>query len=118
MEHLDDFWELWTDERAVLWSGHEVRRTREKAAALMLEVLPSAKNPNIDKFAILLRPIPQNSEPWTNAQGKPKMIGLVGTNRMSDHGLETGYCINPKYWGKGYAGEAFSAFFEALLELT
>ena len=42
----------------------------------------------------------------------PKMIGLVGTNRNSPQGLETGYCVNIKYWGKGYAGEAFKAFLE------
>ena len=72
--------------------------------------LPTPDNPKIDKFAILLRPVPENPEPYINAQGKPKMVGLVGTNRMSDHGLETGYCMNIKYWGRGYAGEAFAAF--------
>jgi hypothetical protein len=69
----------------------------------MLGVLPSGKNPDIDKFAILLRPNSENPEPWTNAKGRPKMIGLVGTNRISDQGLETGYFLNKRYWGKGYA---------------
>lgn len=84
----------------------------------MVEVLPSAKNPNIDKFAILLRPLHQNPEPWTNAQGNPKMIGLVGTNRMSDHDLETGYCINTKYWGPWICWRSILCFLETLLELT
>jgi RimJ/RimL family protein N-acetyltransferase len=35
---------------------------------------------------------------------------LVGTNRDSPHGLETGYCINIAYWGHGYASEGFAAF--------
>ena len=35
---------------------------------------------------------------------------MVGTNRYSDQGMETGYCLNIKYWGKGYAGEAFTGF--------
>ncbi|KAF4633818.1 hypothetical protein G7Y89_g4310 [Cudoniella acicularis] len=109
-EHFDDFWELWNDENVLLWSPQKVKTTREEAFEWMKETLPNDKNPNIDKFAILLRPIPENPEPWTNSSGKPKMIGLVGTNRMSDQGLETGYCINIKYWGKGYAGEAFTAF--------
>lgn len=74
--------------------------------------MPSPENPDIDKYAILLRPMEGNPEPYLNAQGRPKMIGMVGTNRYSDEGLETGYCINLKYWGKGYAGEAFAGFLE------
>lgn len=38
------------------------------------------------------------------------MIGLTGTNRWSEQGLETGYILNMKYWGRGYAGEAFRCF--------
>jgi len=93
-----------------LYSSISSKTTREDALLFMLDVLPSAKNPNIDKFAILLRPIPENPQPWSNAKEKPKMIGLVGTNRMSDQGLETGYFFNKKYWGQGYATEAFAAF--------
>jgi RimJ/RimL family protein N-acetyltransferase len=59
---------------------------------------------------MLLKPIPENPQPWTNAKSKPKMIGMVGTNRFSPQGLETGYCINIRYWGKGYATEGFRAF--------
>jgi len=93
-------------------------------------LLPNEENPDIDKsappsfppvtpnpysrlshrFAILLRPVEANPQPWLNEKRKPKMIGLVGTNRWSKEGMETGYCVNIKYWGKGYAGEAFPAF--------
>lgn len=38
------------------------------------------------------------------------MIGLTGTNRWSEQGLETGYILNVRYWGRGYAGEAFRGF--------
>jgi RimJ/RimL family protein N-acetyltransferase len=40
------------------------------------------------------------------------MIGFVGTNRDSEQGLETGYCVNLRYWRRGYAGEAFRVFLE------
>ncbi|KAG9232051.1 acyl-CoA N-acyltransferase [Amylocarpus encephaloides] len=109
-EHLDDFWELWTDPKALMWTSQGIQESKEAALELMLKVLPNEENPNIDKFALLLRPVAENPMPYTNAQGKPKMVGMVGTNRMSDHGLETGYCMNIKYWGRGYAGEAFAAF--------
>lgn len=35
---------------------------------------------------------------------------MVGTNRESPDGLQAGYCINPAYWGHGYASEGFAAF--------
>jgi RimJ/RimL family protein N-acetyltransferase len=40
------------------------------------------------------------------------MIGMVGTNRWSQHGMETGYCMNYAYWGQGYGGEAFRLFLQ------
>ena len=89
-----------------------VKETVEEAKELMLGQLLSLDNPDIDKFAILLRPVEGNMQPWVNAKGRPKMIGMVGTNRFSDQGLETGYCINLKYWGKGYAGEGFKGFLD------
>ena len=45
-----------------------------------------------------------------NLTGEPKAIGVVGTNRDSPQGLETGYCVNIAYWGHGYASEGFAAF--------
>jgi RimJ/RimL family protein N-acetyltransferase len=79
--------------------------------------LPSVEIPDIDKYAILLKPIEENPQPWVNRTGSPKMIGMVGTNRYSDEGLETGYCVNIAYWGKGYAGEAFRGFLELFWSL-
>lgn len=76
----------------------------------MTKSLPGGESLDTNKFAILLRPIEENPQPWINEKGKPKFIGMVGTNRWSEQGLETGYCMNLNYWGKGYATEAFAAF--------
>jgi RimJ/RimL family protein N-acetyltransferase len=38
--------------------------------------------------------------------------GMVGTNRWCKQGMEVGYCMNVRYWGKGYATEGFRAFLE------
>ena len=83
----------------------------------MQSQLPSLENPDIDKYAILLKPIEENPKPWVNGKGKPKMIGMTGTNRYSDEGMETGYCLNIAYWGRGYAGEAFRGFLECFWNL-
>lgn len=65
----------------------------------------------IDKFAIMLKDVPSNSGVKTkNSAGEPKCIGITGTNRWSPQGMETGYCLNRDYWGKGYATEAFGLF--------
>lgn len=45
-----------------------------------------------------------------------KMIGTIDARIFGD-GLkdaEFGYCLNPKYWSKGYMSEALKAFMEAL----
>lgn len=45
-----------------------------------------------------------------------KMIGTIDA-RLFGEGLkdaEFGYCLNPKYWNKGYMSEALQAFMEAL----
>lgn len=45
-----------------------------------------------------------------------KMIGTIDARIFGD-GLkdaEFGYCLNPKYWNKGYMSEALKAFIEAL----
>lgn len=49
--------------------------------------------------------------------GKPKAIGIVGTNHPSPHGLEMGYCINIAYWGRGYASEALTGFLKLFWSL-
>lgn len=80
--------------------------------------------PDIDKWAILLRPVPDAQQapnghrsssersPRQNEVEKPRCIGIVGTNRWSDQGMETGYCLHKDFWGKGYATEAFRCFLE------
>jgi hypothetical protein len=40
----------------------------------MLGQLPSLENPDIDKYAILVKPLEENPEPWLNGKGRPKMI--------------------------------------------
>lgn len=45
-----------------------------------------------------------------------KMIGTIDA-RIFGYGLkdaEFGYCLNPKYWNKGYMSEALKAFIQAL----
>ena len=45
-----------------------------------------------------------------------KMIGTIDARIFGD-GLkdaEFGYCLNPKYWNKGYMSEALKAFIQAL----
>jgi len=46
-----------------------------------------------------------------------KVIGMIGTNRWSQQGMEVGYCVNINYWGKGYATEALKAFLEMFWNL-
>ncbi|KAH8652760.1 GNAT domain-containing protein [Tricladium varicosporioides] len=109
-DHFEDWWELWKDPRSLTWSTKGVPENREEALANMAKSLPGGESLDTDKFAVLLRPIEENPQPWTNEKGKPKMIGMVGTNRWSAQGFETGYCMNLNYWGKKYATEAFGAF--------
>lgn len=89
----------------------------EKSRPWMVSMLPNAEQPDIDKFAIMLLSTPSQigkGAEEMEQDKKPKMIGLVGTNRWCKEGegtgLETGYCLNNKYWGMGYATEALSMF--------
>lgn len=45
-----------------------------------------------------------------------KMIGTIDARIFGDglRDAEFGYCLNPKYWNKGYMSEALKAFMEAL----
>jgi len=58
-------------------------------------------NPDIDKYAILLRPNSGASNRET-----PKMIGLIGT---ADKGHEIVYMLHCDHWNKGYMTEALNA---------
>jgi len=98
-------------------SAQAPKESLSESKSLMIGILPSPENPDIDKYAILLRPVEENPQPWVNGKGKPKMIGLTGTNRWSYEGMETGYFMNIAYWGKGYAGEAFTGFLEMFWNL-
>ncbi|KAG0651483.1 hypothetical protein D0Z07_1559 [Hyphodiscus hymeniophilus] len=107
-DHLQGFHQLWNKEEAT----QSVKETVEDAKAWMLTTLPTPEDPDIDKYAILLRPVEENPQPWVDERGRPTMIGMTGTNRFSDEGMETGYCMHVAYWGRGYAGEAFRGFLE------
>lgn len=45
-----------------------------------------------------------------------KMIGTIDARIFGEgqKDAEFGYCLNPKYWNKGYMSEALKAFMEAL----
>lgn len=124
------------------------KNTLAESAEWLPQILRRPEAPDIEKFAIVLRPVAENdaisstprsdSEPVAhsassppppapksgdevvgapragvrNARGELKCIGIVGTNRWSEQGMETGYCINKAYWGRGYATEAFKLFLE------
>ncbi|TEY84243.1 hypothetical protein BOTCAL_0018g00200 [Botryotinia calthae] len=86
-EHLDDFWEIWREERGVLWSRKAPMKTKEEALEFLKWILPKTQeNPEGEMEGI-----------------RPKCVGFVGTNRSSPEGLEMGYCVNPDYYGNGYA---------------
>ena len=60
-------------------------------------------NPDIDKYAILLRPTPGAS-----SSESLKMIGLVGGK--VHEGYEIVYMLHCDYWNKRYMTEASNAF--------
>jgi RimJ/RimL family protein N-acetyltransferase len=72
----------------------------------MLKFIPSAENPWIENYAILLR----GSENTTE-DDKPRMVGTVGTTRLSDDdAMEIAYGLHSDYWGRGYMSEALGMF--------
>lgn len=79
--------------------GRPSTRNLEESKAFLTSVLPTAANPDIEKFAIMLKD--QNV-----------MVGFAGTNRLGPQGMETGYCVKRKYWGMGYASEGFGLFLD------
>ncbi|KAF7954547.1 hypothetical protein EAE96_005667 [Botrytis aclada] len=45
-EHLDDFWEIWREEREVLWTRQAPMKTREEAREFLKFILPrTEENP-------------------------------------------------------------------------
>lgn len=93
----------------------------------MTLVLPNAQNPDIDKFAVLLKTSRPSDASEGNEGGKLKMIGFLGTNRWcvypsssqegvkeeeKEKALEMGFCFNLGYWRQGYAAEALKVFLE------
>ena len=87
----------------------------------MPSILNSPEQPDIDKWAVFLRPVSSDSsesalsseashDEEKGDEGEGTFIGIVGTNRWSDQGMETGYCLHKDHWGKGYATEAFEGF--------
>ena len=66
-------------------------------------ILPTKETPDIDKFALLLKD-------EKNENGGLKMVGFVGTNRWCAQGMEVGYFLNIRYWGRGLVTEGFAAF--------
>ncbi|PMD60925.1 uncharacterized protein K444DRAFT_612207 [Hyaloscypha bicolor E] len=75
---------------------------------LMLTRLPSAENPFMENYAIILKSVAEGME----AGECGGMIGVIGIPRLSHDGLaaEVGYAILPDFWGMGYASEALILF--------
>ncbi|TAQ88128.1 hypothetical protein B7494_g3513 [Chlorociboria aeruginascens] len=115
-KHLVDYHEMWNNPEALVWSTQAPKVNLEESRAWMLTTLPSPEHPT-DQYAILLRPVLSNLEPWVNEDGSPKIVGIVGTFRRGGEGLETSYCMNIKYWGRGYATEAFREFLKVFWRL-
>ncbi|RDW59723.1 hypothetical protein BP6252_12810 [Coleophoma cylindrospora] len=101
--HLQGFHYMCSDPATVKWLSIDPTSSLEESKALMITKLATPENPDIDKLAVML--------PNHNSPNEPaRMIGLVGTNRYSPQGLETGYMLLSSYWGRGYGKEAFKEF--------
>lgn len=81
---------------------------------MLLSQLASPEQPEIDKFAVLLKPRASQSASSgveeEECRDDEKMICVVGTNRTSPQGMEVGYVLNEEYWGQGYGSEMFEMF--------
>lgn len=83
------------------WKPHAAVKDSEK----ILDML-SKEAKEKDSYALKAIVLKENN----------KMIGTIDARIFGD-GLkdaEFGYCLNPKYWNKGYMSEALKAFIEAL----
>jgi RimJ/RimL family protein N-acetyltransferase len=67
--------------------------------------LPSPENPWMESYVILLK-TPNESD----VDGKPEVIGSIGTPRDDPAGAEIGYSLHPDHWGRGYGSEVVKLF--------
>lgn len=51
-------------------------------------------------------------------EGKTEMVGFVGTNRYKESGMEVGYVINRRFWGRGFATEGLRMFLDMYWEMS
>ena len=99
-------------------SSSKTAETKVFVAAKEVRVIDNyAKNLDIEKFALMLLPIldqspgsKQELEEGERDGQKGEMVGFVGTNRYKEQGMEVGYVINRRYWGLGYATEGLRLF--------
>ncbi|KAN0119409.1 acyl-CoA N-acyltransferase [Hyaloscypha variabilis] len=110
LAHLSDFHEQWDNDAGVLWSSKPKKNSiQESREWLVKYILPTEENWDIDKYALLLKG--ERNEGGGEGANEEE-TGMVGTNRWCKQGMEVGYCMNVRYWGKGYATEGFRAFLE------
>jgi RimJ/RimL family protein N-acetyltransferase len=97
-----------------------VEESREWLLTYILNVDEKGEvDPGIDKFALLLKGVDGDGDGEGERDGKGlKMIGFVGTNRWCEQGLEVGYCLNRRYWGKGFVTEGFGEFLRVFWGLS
>lgn len=74
----------------------------QESRELLTAVSQDSADMPVEKFFIIMR----------EDGGTGQMIGHLGTNKPSEQGMEVGYCINIKHWGKGYATEALRLFLD------
>ncbi|KAH7308769.1 GNAT domain-containing protein [Rhexocercosporidium sp. MPI-PUGE-AT-0058] len=108
-KHMEGFHELWTDEETLVWfnSPFPVKTSISESREFLLKILPNEENPDIEKFAMMLIPEEGRAE-----RGEGEMVGFVGTNRYKEQGMEVGYVINRRFWGRGFATEGMRLFLD------
>jgi len=98
-------------------SPFPVKKDVSESREFLEKILPNEENLDIEKFALMLLPIldqspgsKQELEEGERDGQKGEMVGFVGTNRYKEQGMEVGYVINRRYWGLGYATEGLRLF--------
>lgn len=83
------------------WKPHQIVKDSEK----ILDVL-SKEAKEKDSYVLKAIVLKENN----------KMIGTIDARIFGEgqKDAEFGYCLNPKYWNKGYMSETLKAFMEAL----